>query len=46
MVSKRSRELSRRWEGNPEIRDGNEGIWKKRAEGVNHENRNMEIEVP
>lgn len=45
MVSKRSRQFSRRWEGNPEIRDGYEGVREKRAEDVNHENGNMEIGV-
>ena len=46
MVSKRSRQVSRRWEGNPEIRDGYEGVREKRAEDVSHENRNMEMGVP
>ena len=31
-VSKRSPQLSRRREGNPEIRDGDEGVWEKRDE--------------
>lgn len=45
-VSKRSRQFSRRREGNPEIRDGDEGVWEKRDEGINHGNRDTEMGVP